>query len=128
MAELLKAAKEGDERMIYELVDQGWDANFIDKQGRNALMYASLNNHAGCVQALLDESNVDQPDKDGTTALMLASKAGHAECVRILIEGGATVDKTDNKGANALTMAVVKGHSDCASVLRESGAVVDEIK
>jgi hypothetical protein len=91
--------------------------------GTTALMWASWNGHAPCIDALLKHSPKEQVLSaccvSGTTALMCASASGHAPCIYALLTHcpKEQVLATDKRGMTALTIACTEGDVPCIDAL-----------
>eukprot|EP00731_Ephydatia_muelleri_P014322 Em0008g42a len=94
--QLIEAAAVGWMDEVVKLLDQGADVNATEGKEKTALMVASYEGHAECVQLLLDRgAQANHQDEDGLTALMVASYGGHVECVNLLLDRGAQVNQQD---------------------------------
>jgi hypothetical protein len=74
------SAFDGDERSIELLLNNEYDANRRDVEGKTALQLAAEKGHRNCVKLLLDYNAKDE----GNRALQLAIKNDHPECVKLL--------------------------------------------
>mmetsp|Transcript_32035 Transcript_32035/g.77741 ORF Transcript_32035/g.77741 Transcript_32035/m.77741 type:complete len:699 (-) Transcript_32035:188-2284(-) len=125
---LLHAAKEGELRMVDNLLSQGQvDVNFANQHGDTALILSCWYGHKWIASRLLDHrAAVDLANCDGNTALNAAAYRGNDELVRILLANGATVDVPDKMtGKTALVKAAYVGHEPSAIILLENGANVN---
>jgi ankyrin repeat protein len=123
---LIKAAIQGRENDVAQLIKIGANVNTKDYLGRTALMHASKNREpsaypaAGyCFRHLLyaNGTDVDIKDKDGMTALMHAANKGNSYFCLELIRKHADVNARDNKGQTAFSYA--SSHNHTAWVLAE---------
>ena len=91
---LLDAAMVGDEKVVWNLINEGVDVNSKDRTGKTALIWAARYGHAKVAKILLENSdiNVKEKDEDGTTALILAAMYGHENVTRLLLENLANVN------------------------------------
>jgi ankyrin repeat protein len=144
---LLGAAMYGETTKVLELLGQGADPNYADKQGCTPLIVAA----GGCgeamdinakgettirpvvsggtvemVHALLEHgADPNAVNRFGHTALQFAAKYGRTESVRALIGAPAEVSVRDTSGQNALMWASIGGHVEVVRLLLEASAAVD---
>lgn len=102
----------------------------IDAMGGNqgaALHAASLRNHPGVVQLLLEDGggNVDVRDPEGWSPLHTASQYGHHDIGRLLLEHGADVNAERDDHATPLHLATIDGHFEVVKTLLEHNASVN---
>jgi ankyrin repeat protein len=129
--ELIIAAKNGDLKIVQNLIAQGVDTKFTDKEGRNPLHYAVLEgkkadiktivqetthfidlidygvspskqNYAPVVEALIKAGFGDIPDKYGYTPLIYAARCDNELAVMSLIKTGAADLMRENFPLNHL--------------------------
>ena len=91
---LLGAAMQGEAAKVQELLGQGADPNYADKEGCTPLIVAA----GGCALEL----NVDAK---GTITKYPAESRGTVEMVRALLGAGATPDLADPRGVTPLMCA-----------------------
>lgn len=92
--------------IVRRLLAQGAYVNAMDKDGWNALIYASHNGHLNTIQLLLAAgSHLNHQNKKRYTALMYASEHAHADVVRVLLAAGAQVLDPNNNVCSALDLA-----------------------
>lgn len=107
---------------IRELISGG-NVNAKDKNGWNALMYASYYGHTDIASSLIsDGANVNAKTNEGVTALMWASAEGNADVVRVLINAKADVNAKNKKGSTALSWATTYGNTEIINLLKRAGA------
>lgn len=99
-----------------------------DNLGRTALLGASENGHATCVELLLGAgASVDVQDNLGKTALHEASRNGCKSCVEQLLRTrDITVDTENYRGMTARHVASEMGHAACVALLLHAGASMDQ--
>ncbi|HSB12676.1 MAG TPA: ankyrin repeat domain-containing protein [Blastocatellia bacterium] len=103
---LMRAARDGEARLLRSLLKEGGDVNSADAYGWTALTYAARRGDASMVAALANKgADLNHQSDDGLTPLMYAVSEGYADAVRVLLERGANVNATSKSGATALTLA-----------------------
>ena len=108
--QLMRAAREGDEKRVRELVAAGAKLDLVDVRGWSALHHATFNDHAGVAKLLLNGkfegkgADTNRRTNAGETALIWASFQGREAVVRLLLARGADVTLRDRVGT-ALTWA-----------------------
>lgn len=121
---IFQVALDGDLPRLTELVVQGSNVNFTDKENRTALMYAAFNGHTEMIRFLLEKgADVNLNDVNGRTALMFAASGPFAETVSLLLEQGADINRADfEEHYTALMYAASEGQTDVVRVLLEHHA------
>jgi ankyrin repeat protein len=118
---LMRAADEGDERRVRELLAAGALPSCVDSERRAALHYASQQGDARNVAALLEADAesimLDAQDNAGRTPLIMASKCGLEGAVRVLLARGAWQELKDSRGEAALHHAARSSHAGVAELL-----------
>lgn len=120
---LINSAASGDLEQVRILVKMGVDVNAKDKDGRTALMGASLWGHLEVVKYLIaNGANANVSDNYGNTALMNAAsgvhfaRGGHLEIVKYLIAKGADINAKDKSGKTALMWALIDNQLEVANI------------
>ena len=98
----------------------GVDLDAVNREGVNALMFASL--HGELELARLLVSRRAQLNKAGWTPLHYAAVNGHLDVVRFLVERGARLDAASPNGTTPLMMAARQQQVNAAELLLELGA------
>lgn len=110
---ILKILLDFDKRVLNQKNRNGW----------NALMFATKNNNLLSVSFLLENgSAIDEQERLGRTALMIASKQGNFSIVERFVQGGANLNLKRNNGMTAFMLAHKYGQSDILSLLQKNGA------
>jgi ankyrin repeat protein len=144
---LLSAARTGSAAAIDTLLEFGAQIDAREKfYGETPLIWATAQNHAGAVRALLARGA--DPDIRSApqvwerrrasqsvlplgewTPLFYAARENALDAGKALIEGGADLNLTDPDGATALVIAIINAHYEFAALLLTAGAdpnVVDQ--
>ena len=108
----MRAAIDGDEKRVRELIAAGAKLGVVDGVGYSALHYASDTGHERIVELLLDGkyegkgANIDlQTPARGWSSLILATIYDREAVVRLLLERGADMTLRDRYGRTALSLA-----------------------
>jgi uncharacterized protein len=89
----------------------------LDREGRTALHYASLEGDVARVRALIDEGeDVSLADRGGMTPLHFAAQERQPEVAEALLAAGASVDAQDEHGNSPLFTAVFNARGDGAVI------------
>lgn len=116
--ELIAAAKRGSANKVKELLKKGeYDINEQDKEGKTALMYASLNRFISVVDILVDaKADTNIKDNFSRTALMMATTM---KVIDKLLEGGADINIQSNLGQTAIIQYLSYNQSIYFTVLEK---------
>jgi DNA-binding NarL/FixJ family response regulator len=93
----MRAAEDGDEKRVRELVTADAKLDLVDRARWSTLHFASYYGHARVAKLLLDGkyegkgAAINLQTSSGDTALILASFYGREAVVRLLLERGADV-------------------------------------
>lgn len=125
---LLDAARNGDNRVIASLLDEGVALDMRDERGQTALLIAT---HANNIEAarLLIEAGADVNAKDAIqdSAYLYAGARGHLEILRMTLSHGADLKSTNRYGGTALIPASERGHVETVKTLIEAGVDVNHV-
>lgn len=121
---IFQASLEGNTQIIQNALNEGFDPNTVDENGRTALMLAAYNGNANIVQLLLDQgAKVNITDEMDRTALMYASTGPFVNTVIALLRAGAKPNMVDNEeNWTAAMMAAAEGQLDVIKTLVSYGA------
>ena len=128
LTQLMRAAEDGDEKRVRELVAAGAPLDLVGSAGWSALHYASYSGHAHIAKLLLDGkyegegADINLQNSGGWTALVRASMNGHESVVRLLLERGADVTLRGYGGFTALYLARTRNHAAVVALLEAHGA------
>lgn len=105
-AELVYAARIGDQRLVEALLCQGVSAN-CQQDRRTPLQLAAIGGHLAVVKALLENgADPNMTDWHGRTPLHHAVLSGKEEVVKLLLDYGVDLNLKDRNGDTALICAV----------------------
>lgn len=110
-SEFFSAASRGDATTVRLMLNQNFNANAADYDGRNALMLAIAKGHREVV-ALLLSSRADPSATDnlGGSALLEAARHGHDDVLDALVAGGARWHLSTVATASELCTCVFECH------------------
>lgn len=122
---LLRAAKEGDQKIVSAIINNRYDLNVADTKGYTPLILAAYHGHQAIVDLLLQSgANPCQKDKRGNTALMGAIFKGEVAIARQLIAANCT-DEQNNVGQTPAMYAALFQRLELLALLKASGADLD---
>jgi ankyrin repeat protein len=144
---LLSATLQGDNAGVRELLGQGADPNYADKEGCTPLIVAaggcSYEMHVGAhgelwktpaasrgtddmVRALLAAGAApDSADAEHVTPLMYAARFRRTEAIRALLGAHADPNRQDAQGVTALHSVAAAGDTQAVGLLLGAGAKID---
>lgn len=117
---LLKAAKEGQQLVVQQLLEEGAEPNSQDINLRTSLSLAAESGYASVVQLLLKRDDIiaDSGDRVSRTPLSYAADEGHEAVVRLLLSrDDVKVDSRDYSGGTPLSWAAFGGHEAVVKLL-----------
>ncbi len=117
------AARRGDQAMLKEFVEAGFDLDVQDAKGYTALILAAYHGHGGAVEQLL-EAGADPcvQDARGNTALMGAIFKGEVRIARRLIGAQCSPDQRNGVGQTAAMYAALFKREELLQALSARGA------
>mmetsp|Transcript_38691 Transcript_38691/g.82300 ORF Transcript_38691/g.82300 Transcript_38691/m.82300 type:complete len:202 (+) Transcript_38691:96-701(+) len=119
MTPLMRAAHDGDESQIKQLVEEGAALNQKDDYGWTALRYAVRRNQPEAVRQLLQSgADVNLASESGRTPLMSAVANDLDDMAKILVDSGADISFQNEDGLTAYDLSFRGGSTRDAS-LRE---------
>ena len=110
---LLETAKDGNHRVMRELLNAGTYPGPPDFDGWTPLMFSAESGHTECVRLLLEfgaDPDLNLAYNESRSFLELAASNGHEGCVLLLLQAGAETD-------DALIMAVGNDFVQCTKFL-----------
>ena len=127
--QLTRAAYEGDEERVRELVAAGAPLDLVCSSfGESALRLAFYRGHVRIAKLLLDGkyegkgADINLQSIRGWTPLMRACRKGHEAVVRLLLERGANTLLRDMDGRTALFWARAYERASIVALLEAHGA------
>jgi CRP-like cAMP-binding protein len=110
-SEFLSAASRGDATTVRLMLNQNFNANTADYDGRTALMLASAKGHREVVTLLLSSrADPSATDNLGGSALLEAARHGHDAVLDALVAGGARWHLSTVATASELCTCVFECH------------------
>lgn len=117
------AARFGDNEMLDEFIQAGFDLNSADDKGYTALILAAYNGHADTVEQLLAAgADACAEDKRGNTALMGAIFKGELRIAKRLLATDCNPDQRNAAGQTPAMYAALFQREALLEALRERGA------
>ncbi|CAF3287761.1 unnamed protein product [Rotaria sp. Silwood2] len=116
---LFEACQNVDIEQVKSLIEQKYDINQLNEQGRTALHYCCDHKNIDCACLLLQAENsiINIKDNEGFTALHLACLNGNLIMVKYFCEQGADVTLVDNELHSLIHWITVCGHVDLFDIL-----------
>lgn len=127
---LCAAARRGDVRAIWRVIEGGAAVSGRDQHGWTPLHRAAFKGHTEAVRLLIDKgAEIDAKDEDGYTALHCAAESGQADVIELLVKKGADLGARTNKGIMALQMSLctTRGSQGCLEPIEKGLASVQDI-
>ncbi|XP_069679148.1 uncharacterized protein [Periplaneta americana] len=128
-AALLKAARDGDEKALNDILRAGVreeDLNCQDASGKTPVSYIVSSGSLPMLKAITQLPDVDlnKPDNEGNSPLHFAAQAGHVEVTNYMLSKctGVEVDARNALGFTPLMKAALQGRTKCAKLLLFAGA------
>ncbi len=103
---LIRAAREGREDIVEDLLQNGVDIHATNMDGTNALWAACVADSFKIAQLLLDNGiDLNHSNANGATVLMYAASAGKLSWVEFLLARNVDITPVSLDGFNALELA-----------------------
>ncbi|MGB7403944.1 MAG: ankyrin repeat domain-containing protein [Arcobacter sp.] len=104
---VMKAAREGNQKLVKELLDLNVDLNMKNVDGNSALWNACFASSYECFELLVNARiEIDSKNVNDVTALMYCASAGKEDFVQLLLEKGANSSYENLDGFKAIDLAV----------------------
>ena len=125
-SELTTAIKQGEARVVTDLLKQKPDVNAPEADGTTPLQWAIYHEQRDLVRALLRAgADVERTNREGISPLALAVMTGNEAITELLLDAGADLNKSLANGETALMMAARTGDLGTLELLIEEGAEID---
>ncbi len=125
---LMLAAQKNNPYYLRFFIKMGADADLLDDQDRNALIYAVMHRSEKCINELLAVTGrLDQKDKKGFDIALHCAISGTAQIARILAEHKLALDKVYPDDKTTLIFAAMAGNVEMVRYLVETGADMDAV-
>lgn len=131
--QLFECVEGGDLARLRSLIKGGVDLSARDRDGRDALMVASINS-TECIPILVSAgAGVNNVDNQSRTALMMTSWSCILDASEELIAAGADVDAVNGNGTSILSGVILSSfarRAEMIGLLVSNGATIgnDEIE
>lgn len=118
--EFLSAAEQGNLALLKHYLDKGVDINTTNRQGRTAIVNASLNKHYECVTFLINAgADINKQDQTCFNPFLLSCLNNDLTLLRIVLPAKPNLDLLTRFGGVGITPASEKGHVEIVRELLE---------
>ncbi|KAK2852700.1 hypothetical protein Q7C36_007901 [Tachysurus vachellii] len=122
----LKAAINGNVKVVDKFLEVGGDPNTADEFRKSALHMAAFEGHVKIVERLLDKgANIDFRDRLACTAVHWACRGGRVAALKLLQCRGADLNVKDKLLSTPLHVATRTGHWEVVEHLISSGVQIN---
>ena len=123
--ELIRAAGRGDPKRVEDLIRDGADVDYQDKNGWTALMYAIRNHKIDTVNTLISAgANVNVKNKSGDSALIIAVDNEYIDIVKELLN--ARADTTIKTKIGGLPLTELTNNQEILNMLQAAAEEEEE--
>lgn len=127
LSDLVRAARDGYDKQVIDLLQRGININVRNVRGNTALVVAAYAGSGKIVDILLSAgANVNLPDSNGWTPLMCAIITGRDEIALALLQKGANVNARSASGDTVLTLAAIRSSLKIIDELVRKGADTEQ--
>lgn len=121
--EFLPGAEQGQPAVLKSCLAKGVDINVSNRQGRTAIILASLHQHYECVALLIDAgADIDQQDQTCVNPFLLSCLNNDLTLLRLMLPARPDLNRLTRFGGVGITPACEKGHLE---IVRELLARTD---
>lgn len=118
--EFLAAAEQGQLDVLKNSLKNGVDINVTNRQGRTAIVNASLNKHYECVSFLISAgADINKQDQTCFNPFLLSCLNNDLTLLRIILPANPDLDLLTRFGGVGITPASEKGHVEIVRELLE---------
>ncbi|EMI5490686.1 ankyrin repeat domain-containing protein [Providencia stuartii] len=118
--EFLSAAEQGNLDILKSCLEKGVDINITNRQGRTAIVNASLNKHYECVKFLINAgADINKQDQTCFNPFLLSCLNNDLTLLRIVLPAKPNLDLLTRFGGVGITPASEKGHVEIVRELLE---------
>lgn len=118
--DFLIAAEQGQLDTLKKCLDNGVDINVTNRQGRTAIINASLNKHYECVSFLINAgADIDKQDQTCFNPFLLSCLNNDLTLLRLVLPANPNLDLLTRFGGVGITPASEKGHVEIVRELLE---------
>ncbi len=118
--DFLTAAEQGQLEILKSCLEKGVDINTTNRQGRTAIVNASLNKHYECVSFLINAgADINKQDQTCFNPFLLSCLNDDLTLLRIVLPAKPNLDLLTRFGGVGITPASEKGHVEIVRELLE---------
>ena len=118
--DFLSAAEQGQLDILKTCLEHGVDINTTNRQGRTAIINASLNKHYECVSFLINAgADINKQDQTCFNPFLLSCLNNDMTLLRIVLPAKPNLDLLTRFGGVGITPASEKGHVEIVRELLE---------
>ncbi|BBU98035.1 ankyrin repeat domain-containing protein [Providencia rettgeri] len=118
--DFLTAAEQGQLEILKSCLEKGVDINTTNRQGRTAIVNASLNKHYECVSFLINAgADINKQDQTCFNPFLLSCLNNDLTLLRIVLPAKPDLDLLTRFGGVGITPASEKGHVEIVRELLE---------
>ncbi|HGN1706408.1 TPA: ankyrin repeat domain-containing protein [Providencia rettgeri] len=118
--DFLTAAEQGQLELLKSCLEKGVDINTTNRQGRTAIVNASLNKHYECVSFLINAgADINKQDQTCFNPFLLSCLNNDLTLLRLVLPAKPNLDLLTRFGGVGITPASEKGHIDIVRELLE---------
>lgn len=118
MSDFLSAAEKGDADTLKKCLAKGVDINTTNRQGRTAIIIASLNKYYHCVELLITAgADIDKQDQTCFNPFLLSCLNNDLTLLRLVLPANPDLERLTRFGGVGITPASEKGHVEIVQEL-----------